>query len=124
MMSFALSAEKKRRINSWQDLFSEPVERVYMMMKDGLVLNHTSHYGDKIYMSIEALETTLKKFNKNYRIKDIAIIIHNHFKDFRFSPEDHKQYRRLKKHGFNGSFLLYSHLTKKVYDIEEKEKSE
>jgi hypothetical protein len=121
MVSFILSAEEKREANLWQKLFPDRLERVYIIMKDGTAFNHTSHYEDRIYMSIESLQGTLKK--KDYTIKDIAIIIHNHLKNSKFSSIDHKQYRRLKKHGFNGLFLLYSHMTNKVYDIENKKKS-
>jgi hypothetical protein len=124
MLGSVLPADKKGRINFWQKLFTEPVERIYLMMKDGTIFNHTNHYEDIVYMSIGRLEKTLKKFkNKNYSIKDTAIIIHNHIKDHDFSPEDRKQYRRLRKYGFNGLFLLYSRMTNKTYCLMEKEKS-
>ena len=116
-----LSAEEKGQINFWQKFFPDHLERVYIIMKDGMIFKHTSHYEDKIYMSMGDLQNRLKK--KNYGIKDIAIIIHNHLKNFKFSPVDHKQYRGLKEHGFKGLFLLYSHVTNKTYDIEDKEKS-
>ncbi|MBA7513319.1 hypothetical protein ES705_05334 [subsurface metagenome] len=121
MLSSILSAEEKEQINFWQKLFPDRLERVYIIMKDGTIFKHTSHYEDKIYMSMESLQRTLKK--KDCTIKDIAIIIHNHLKNSKFSSIDHKQYMRLKKHGFNGSFLLYSHMTSKTYDIEDKGKS-
>ena len=121
MLGFIFSMEEKRQINFWQKLFTEPIETVYIIMKDGMPFKHTNHYEDKVYMSIGMLEKTLKKFkNKNYSIKDIAIIIHNHLKNYKFSPEDRKQYRILKKYGFNGLFLLYSHVTNKTYCLEEK----
>jgi hypothetical protein len=115
--------EEKRQINFCQKLFTEPVEIVYVIMKDGTPFNYTSHYDDKVYMSIGRLEKILKKFkNKDYRIEDIATVIHNHLKDCRFSLEDRKQYRRLKKYGFNGLFLLYSHMMNKIYFLEDKKK--
>ena len=118
MMGSVLSAEKKRWINSWQDYFPDRIERVYFVMKDGILFKHTSHYENKIHLNMKDLRNTLKKFN--YTIEDIAIIIHNHFKDFRFSSEDYREHRRLKKYGFTGSFLLYSHMTNEVYNIEDK----
>jgi len=123
MLSFIFSMEEKRQINFWQKLFSDPVEIVYVIMKDGTPVNYTSHYEDKVYMSVGRLEETLKKFKKkNYRIKDVAILIHNHLTSCKFSHEDRNQYRRLKKYGFNGLFLLYSNMTNKTYCLEDKKK--
>jgi len=115
------AAEKEDSINDyWQSLFSEPVETVYIIMKDYTIFPHTSHYEDIVYMEIGRLEKMLKKVkDKNYGIEDIAIVIHNHLDDSRFSILDRKQYRRLKKYGFKGLFLLYSHTTNKTYDIED-----
>jgi len=111
--------EKEDVINDyWQSLFGDSIETLYIIMKDYTIFPYTSHYEDMIYMEIGRLEKALKK--KGYKIKDIAIIIHNHLDDFRFSFLDHKQYRRFKKYGFSGSFLLYSNLTNKTYDIEDK----
>ena len=51
-----------------------------------------------------------------YKIEDIAVIIHNHLKGCKFSPTDKRLHWRLKKYGFRGRFLLYSHTTNKTYD--------
>jgi len=110
-----------KNVNFFSSLFTEPIESVYFIMKDGTPFKHTSHYEDRVYMSIEMLEKALKEFkNENYSIKHVAIIIHNHFKDYKFSHRDRKQHRRLKKDGFNGLFMLYSHITNKTYCLEEK----
>ena len=122
MLGPLLSAEKGDPINNyWQKLFSDRIETVYIIMKDYAIFPHTNHYEDIVYMDIGRLEKALKK--KGYAIKDIAIVIHNHLDDSRFSILDRKQYRRLKKYGFKGHFLLYSHITNKAYDIEDKKKS-
>lgn len=118
----ALPAEKRDPINDyWQKLFTEPVETVYIIMKDYTIFPHSSYYEDVVYMEIGRLEKAIKK--KGYKIEDIAVVIHNHLDDSRFSILDRKQYRRFKKYGFNGFFLLYSHITNKTYDIEDKRKS-
>ena len=92
-------------------------------MKDGTFFKRTDHYENKVTVDIGLLEEDLKKIKgKNYSIKDIAVVIHNHLKGCRFSPEDRKQYRRLKRYGFNGFFLLYCHRTKEVYDIGDNKK--
>ena len=124
MLSSILSPEKKRQINiSWQQFFPDHLERVYIIMKDGIIFPYTSHYAGKVYISIGWLEKALKKHkNKNYSIKDIAVVIHNHQKNKNFGQEDYEQYGMLKRYGFDGQFLMYCHRTKKVYDIEDKKK--
>lgn len=124
MLGCVLSAEEEDVINyNWQELFTEPIEKVYVIMKDKTGFEHTSHDEIKVHMSIGMLQRRLKKVkDKNYRIKDIAIIIHNHLKYCHFSDDDYKQYMRLKQHGFNGVFLLYCQRTNKAYDIEDDEK--
>ena len=111
--------EKAGIINySWQELFPDHLERVYLVMKDGTIFPYTSHYGGKVYVSIGWLEEALKRYkNKNYSIKDIAVVIHNHQKDKNFGQEDWRQYYMLKRYGFDGRFLLYCHRTKEVYNI-------
>ena len=120
MLSPVLSAEKKEIANvDWRELFTEPIEIVYIIMKDGATFPHTSKHGAMVDMSIGRLEEELRKIKgKNYSIKEIAVVIHNHRMNKNFGQEDWRQYRMLKKYGFNGQFLLYCHRTKKVYDIE------
>lgn len=74
------------------------------------------YYDIQANLDTGRLKKELKK--KGYEIKDIAVIIHNHLTVCRFSDEDHKRYRRLKKYGFEGLFLVYCHTSDKVYDIE------
>ena len=108
-------------INPWQKFFTDPFEKVYVIMKDGATFPHTSGDDAMVDMSIGRLEETLKKVKgKNYSIKEIKIVIHNHRRKNYFTRSDYKQYWMLKKYGFNGKFLLYCHRTKEVYDIEEK----
>ena len=122
MMGCVLSMEKKE-VKYWQELFTEPFEIVYIFMKDRTFFGFSGHYETKVYMSMGLLEKRLKEFkDENYGIKDIAVIIHNHLKGRKFSSTDKKLHWRLKKYGFKGRFLLYSHTTNKTYDIEDKKK--
>ena len=116
----ALPAEKEAEINPWQNLFTEPFETVYMIMKDKRVFRLTDHNDIRISMDTGRLEKELKK--KGYEIKDIAVVIHNHLKVCRFSSDDHQRYSRFKKYGFDGLFLVYCHTSNKTYDIEDKKK--
>ncbi len=123
LLGSVLSAEKKRQINFWQSLFTEPCEIVYFIMKDGQPFRCSSGRVKSIHVPIEELKKKLKNEEKAYKIKDIAIVIHNHRTKRRFLPADWKFYRELKRRGFNGRFLLYCHRTNKIYDIEDKAKS-
>lgn len=119
MLGCALSFEKKKDdFTSWQELFTEPIEVVYVIMKDGATFPHTSRDNAMVDMSIGRLEEELRE--KNYSIKEIAVVIHNHRMKKNFGQEDWRQYYMLKRYGFSGLFLLYCHRTKKVYSIEEK----
>ncbi|GAI05894.1 unnamed protein product [marine sediment metagenome] len=106
--------EKKERPERAREL---TLESVYFIMKDGTRFRKTNNYEELVYVDIENLEKELKTSEKNYKIEDIAVIIHNHFVSKKFAPDDIKQYRKFKKHGFNGRFLLYCHRTNKTYDI-------
>ena len=71
ILSSVLPAKKKREANFWKKLFTDPIERVYIIMKDSTIINYTSLYNDRVYISIRRLEKTLEKFkNKNYSIKN------------------------------------------------------
>lgn len=118
MFGCALSMKQKERSNPWQKFFTEPIESVYIVMKDGMIFKHTSRDKIKVHLNIGMLERWLRK--KKYSINDIAVVIHNHLKYCSFSPNDHKQYMRLKEHRFTGQFLLYCQVTNKTYDIEDK----
>lgn len=118
LLSSVLPAGAKKQINPWQKLFTDPVERIYVIMKDGARFKKTNYEERLVRISAGWLEKALKK--TLYKIKDIAIIIHNHRFEREFSPSDWRFYKDLKWRGFNGRFLLYCHITKKVYDIEDK----
>jgi len=105
-------------LSAWQRLFTEPIETVYIIMKDRAILQYSSQDEAMVNLNIGMLEKKLRKFKgKNYSIKEIKIVIHNHRRKNYFSRSDYKQYRMLKKYGFNGRFLMYCHRTNKVYDI-------
>ena len=91
-------------------------------MKDGTPFKYSNQYENIVHLNIDDLEKNLKTPEKTYRIKDIAIIIHNHFIDDKFSFNDRKLYRGLKKRGFDGLFLMYCRRTNKTYCLEDKKK--
>lgn len=123
MLSFALPAEKEDAIiDYWKKLFIEPVETIYFIMKDGIGFRHSNQYEKLIYVDIKELKKRLKTPARIYEIKDIAIIIHNHRIEKKFSDNDKRFHGDLKKYGFDGLFLIYCHRTNETYDIENKKK--
>lgn len=112
----SIPREEKDQVKSWLDYFPDPVERIYVVLKDETVFKFTNYEERFIYLSAGILEDFLKK--KGHEIKDIVIIIHNHRFEQKFSPADWRFYGDLKRRNFKGRFLLYCHWTKKVYDIE------
>lgn len=118
MMSFIFSAKEESHFNFWQKFFTEPVETIYIIMKDGTLFKYTNHEERLIHLGAGILEDTLKK--RSYKIKDIAIIIHNHRLEREFSESDWRLYRDLKRRSFDGLFLIYCHRTNKTYCLEDK----
>jgi len=118
--------ERSDEEKSWGDYFREPIETVYIQMNDNVTFKHTSHDEGTIDLSTQALQSWLKRFNKarkkDYGIGDIKLVIHNHRKNSDFSDRDYKTHRDLKQHGFNGHFMIYSHIAEKAYFINDKEK--
>jgi len=120
IISFALSAEKKNISYSYEELFPDLVERMYIIMKDGKIFKHSTLEQTRISLNAWMLKKALKQMQ--YKVEDILIIIHNHRFKRKFSTGDWTFYSSLKRYGFSGRFLHYCHQTKEVYDIEKKSK--
>jgi len=109
----------------WASKFKDLIETVYIVMKDGKAFAISSQEGGKVNLDIGRLDEQLRKMKgKNYSIKEIDTVTHNHLKVPKFSPSDSKQYRRFKDFGFTGKFLMYSHLRKQVYEYKLDEKKQ
>lgn len=104
--------------NLFVQLFKEPVEICYLIMKDGTIYRTTQYLEDKVYLNINTLKQTLKK--KEQTIGDIAIIVHNHLQPYRISENDKKIYYRLKGEGFKGTFVIFLQGVNMVLIYEEK----
>ena len=74
LLGSVFSAEKKEIANiDWRELFTEPSEIVYVIMKDGATFPCTSKHEVMVDMSIGRLEEKLRKVKgKNYSIKEIT----------------------------------------------------
>jgi len=115
--------EKERERKFWGGQFKDLVEGVYIVMKDGVVFPINSQDEKRVNLDVGMLDEHLRGIKgKEYSVKDIDIIIHNHFRSPSFTLSDKKQYMRLKKFGFTGKFLMYNHMREQVYEYKPKEK--
>ena len=105
--------------HDWQSLFTEPCETIYIIMKDNKIFKDSTQNVGGVLVNAEGIKEALGNTRK-YSMEDIAIVIHNHRFRRKFSSSDWQFYRDLKKRGFNGHFLMYCHISKKVYNIEDK----
>jgi len=114
--------EREQHITSldWGRLFTEPIETLYMLMKDGQAFKVSSQDEKEVFLTLGTLEKRLRTKEKDYKMGDIAVIIHNHPKGGKVSPEDKKFHFRLKKYGFEGNFLLYSNTANKTIEYKQK----
>ena len=116
--------EREQDITSrnWDSLFTEPIETLYIIMNDLITFKVSSQDERQVFLTLGTLEKKLRTKERDYKMGDIAVIIHNHLNDRKFSPIDKKQHRRFKKYGFKGYFLLYSHTANKTIEYKPDEK--
>lgn len=118
----ALKGEKKRVEQTafdkyWEEIFKDRVETLYIIMDDKTPFRYTSDNSETIDLNAGALDSWLKQVRgEEYSLKNVKLIIHNHLKNSRFSDIDLREHYRLKKLGFKGHFMIYSHMTKKTYE--------
>lgn len=103
--------------NYWRDRFEDRVETLYVIMDDGTPFKYTSNDSEVIDLSAGALDMWLRQVKgKDYSLKNVKLIMHNHLLSTKFTDRDLKEHRRLKKFGFKGHFMIYSHMTKQIYE--------
>ena len=91
--------------NMYSDWFKDGLERCFIVMYNGTRFEFTSFEEKKIRGTIGQIEDLLEE--NGYTWKDAMLMIHNHFFSPRFSMQDFKTYRDIKKRGFGGVFLVY-----------------
>ena len=102
------------RGNIFHEKFTEPFESLYVVLYDGTEYRFTQQLESRVVLPIDYLIRQLKKENKD--IKDIAIIIHNHFKYPRFSLLDKIMLFKLRDMGYEGSFCICFTPTGEVFE--------
>jgi len=91
------------RGNLWAQVFDkEPVEKLLVLFKDGRYFLFTNYDPN----GVEFPESWLF-CDQGKKPGEIVLVIHNHPNLGRFSAKDIALYRRLRREGFSGEFLLY-----------------
>ena len=101
--------------NIFAGAFNNLYESCFFILNDGEVYEFTTHDKDRIEGHLSVWVGVIEK--DGYDIKDVVIIMHNHFASRTFSEADKKTYTLLKMYGFTGSFGIYVTATDKVYLI-------
>lgn len=102
------------RENIFDEKFTEPFESLYIVLYNGTEFRFTLKHVSKVVLPLDYLIRQLKKDNKD--IKDVAIIIHNHFRSPRFSLQDKVMLYQLRDMGYEGSFCIYFTPTGKIIE--------
>lgn len=110
--SFLLCKILRRRFNVtkaniFYHLFTDPVEHLYLVMRDGNIFHLTSNIDYRICISHTILQD-LKKHG--YKVSDIIIMIHNHKFPHDLSEADRETWRWFRNRGFKGNFEIYYQL--------------
>ena len=96
-------------VSIFANAFKEPFEIFYMVCYDGKAFGISTHHDFKIDINATWVREFLK--TKGKTLKDVAIMMHNHFGRHRFSTwaegGDLAFLGSLRRMGFKGSFCIY-----------------
>jgi len=104
--------------NIFSNAFKEPIERRYVIMKDGEVYSFTNNLENAIFASVGFMEEVFKA--DGYALSDAVLTIHNHFGYPRPSSADLGFLHELRVRGFTGYYLIYETSLRKVFVYVEK----
>jgi hypothetical protein len=97
--------------------FTEPMEIVYCLMNNGDLYWFTNYDENYVVVNGWILYDYFKKQGRD--LKNVIIIIHNHYFQKYFSRSDKKVRMQLKDYGFKGRFLLYVVAFKEIYELKD-----
>jgi len=100
------------RGNIFDGKFTEPFESLFVILYDGTEFRFTLRHKSMVKLPVDYFLRQLKKEGKD--IKDVAIMIHNHFRNYKFSFRDEVMLHQLRNMGYEGSFCIYFTPTGKV----------
>lgn len=103
----------------YQQLFTDTVEKMFMLCADGSWKVFTCALAYKVTFPIWEIDEWLAEAGMGY--KDIVLICHNHWGYPKFSPSDYDTYKLFKRRGFKGCFCIYNQDLDTVKVLEENE---
>lgn len=98
--------------NIFSKSFTDPFEILYMVCYNGDVLYLTTRTQNAIYVDAYYTREFLKENGKE--LKDVCIMIHNHFVRPGLSYANSINLKALRRMGYKGSFCIYITTTKKI----------
>ena len=102
--------------NIFNNAFKEPFEILYLVCYDGAVFHVSTHDDKCIDINAAYIRELLERRGKTLR--DVAIMMHNHFARHSFSTwaedGDLAFLADLRRMGFKGSFCIYVTSSKKI----------
>jgi hypothetical protein len=94
-----------QRVDFYAGYFQDVVERVVFISCTGHIYAFTTMEEHRVLLPISLLEEVLAK--DGLEIKDLAVVVHNHWARPMFSEPDLAYFMELYKRGFRGAFVLY-----------------
>ena len=91
--------------NIFDGRFNNPVETLYVICFNGHYYSLSTQEANQISISPFFLKTFLEE--RGYTLKDVAILMHNHFYMPMLSYPDRNSLLKLRNYGFRGSFGIY-----------------
>lgn len=98
-----------KKFNLFEQIYKEPIETALLVFRNGDSYTFTTNEDSRTAISIDYLERIEKK-----KIKDLALVVHNHWTPAPFSESNNRLYFRLKRKGFKGLFGIYYPVHKKI----------
>jgi hypothetical protein len=103
--------------NLCETYFREPFETVLFVTYDLTVFSFSTQEAARIGVSSPTIVERIMQ--AGYDVKDIAVVVHNHFTPAGFTDADKATYQYLKGRGFTGAFGIWYTATKRFERIKE-----
>ena len=91
--------------NIFDGQFQSPVETLFLICFDGYAYSLSTHDGYKVDVSAYYIKTFLE--DRGRTLKNVAIMIHNHFAMPMLSGPDRTFLLQIRNYGYRGSFGIY-----------------
>ena len=105
----------------FEEIFREPFESLAIYTENGKTITITSYSKDRVKGMLEEIENYLDHVGSD--LTSIKVIVHNHLTPAKWSFQDKRFYRELKREGFKGQFVLYFPWNKSKVPLEKSAES-